>query len=194
MSKNRGYTLIEAIIVIAIIAIMAGVSGVTFGIVKKAQCNAAINNFNNQLTALWIKTQALSQGKEQTSPRAGDLSTYPMCMKVERNTDTSDDIRDNSYVLYLGYEDSGGSFVRKKDQAGNEEQYLCIIPNFITVEYRETPTSTPVTDGFVIRFNKADGSVIKGSGSYKFIYGDSEYGTIILNKVTGNHYMDSATN
>ena len=128
---NKGYTLVEMIIVIAIMAILSGMAAYTYGIVKMAKCNAAVDTFNNQLSSLWIKTKALSQGKVQTSPRTSeDESKYPMCLKIEKNVNSSDDIRDGSYVVSLGY-DKGSSF--------SEKEQVAILPEFIEIDY-EAPT------------------------------------------------------
>lgn len=197
MRENKGYTLIEMIIVIAIMAVLSGMAFYTYGIVKKAKCNAAVDTFDNQLTSLWIKTKAISQGKVQTAPRTSeDSSKYPLCMIIEENTDSSDDIRDGSYCIWLGY-NKGTTYTKATDDPE------AILPEFIEIDF-ESPTDpgtklhTAMQDGtlgttgtqdiFVIQFNKSDGSVEYGNGKYHFYYNDREYGTVVLNRVTGNHY------
>ena len=59
MKKNKGYTLIEMIIVIAIMAILTAVAFVTLGVIHQAKCNAAVNSLDNQIGSLWIKTKAI---------------------------------------------------------------------------------------------------------------------------------------
>ena len=194
-TSNKGYTLVEMVIVIAIMAVLSGMAFYTYGIVKKAKCNAAIDTFNNQLTSLWIKTKALSQGKVQSNPRtADDSSKYPLCIKVEKNADSTDDIRDGSYVMYLGY-DTGAAFT--------EKEQVAILPEFIEIDYAAGPLvtnhalnkdgtlgTTGTQDTFIIEFNKYDGSVKYGAGAYRFYFDNRMYGSIVLNGVTGNHYKE----
>lgn len=192
---NRGYTLIEMIIVIAIMAILSGMAVYTYGIVKKAKVNAAVDTFNNQLTSLWVKTQALSQGKVQDNPRTSNPeSKYPLCLKIEKNADSSDSIRDGSYVLYLGY-DEGSTFA--------ESEQVAIFPEYLEIDYTAPSGTTGhallkdgavgtsgTQDTFIVEFNKSDGTVVYGNGTYHFYYNDIEYGAIVLNGITGNHYKE----
>lgn len=215
MRKNQGYTLIEMIIVVAIMAVMAGFAVITFGIVKKAKCNAAIDTFNNQLTSLAIKTKSLSQSKNQASPLdpSSDASTYPICMLVRRNDSSytgtspypaydSDARKKDAYIMYLGYYNSSGNFVVKEE--------LGVLPRVIEIDYdkasegqlhtlakngtseidkKHSAGSDDTTiDTFVIQFNKSDGSVMYGGGTYNFYVSGSQYGKVVLNSATGNHY------
>ena len=58
MNKNKGYTLIEMIIVIAIMAILAGVAAVAFNLISKAKVQDAVTSFNSQLSYSWLQTKA----------------------------------------------------------------------------------------------------------------------------------------
>ncbi len=190
MKKNQGYTLIEMLIVIAIMAILSGVAVVTLNVIKEAKCNAAMNTFENQISATWIKTKALSQGKIQANPTSTDeKATYPLSLLVKKNTD-NDDVRDGSYEMILGY-DNGLGFV--------EKERLAVLTDIISIKYisgasqrHRTLTSAAEgdsTDSILIQFNKSDGSVKYGAGTYEIIYNDRVFGTIILDEVTGNHYI-----
>lgn len=180
MKNNKGYTLIEMVIVIAIMAILTGVSVVTIGVIKEAKVNAAINTIENQMSSLWIKTKALSQSKVQSSPlSSGEAGTYPLCMMIEKNTDDSDDVKDGSYQLILGYE-AGSGFVDK--------EVVATLTDYISIVYTDS-AGVELTDSIVIQFNKSNGSVVKGAGTYNIIYNDKVFGTIYLDGVTGNHYI-----
>lgn len=186
MKKNKGYTLIEMIIVIAIMAILAGVAVVTLNVIQQAKCNAAVNTFDNQIGNLWIQTKALSQGKEQTNPsghRTDDGATYPMCMQIKKNAD-------DAYEIFIGYYDGG--FIEKES--------LAVLTNIVKVKYTESdsaqrhPTLTSASGGseteqMFIEFNKSDGSVIYGAGTYDIIYNNDIVASIYLDSITGNHYV-----
>ena len=201
--KNKGYTMIEMIIVIAIMAILSGMAFVTLGIIQQAKCNAAATSLDSQIGSLWIKTKALSQGKTQTVATSSEKGAkYPLSMLIRKNDDASDDIRDGSYVIYLGYSD-GSSFY--------EKERCEVLPNVVSLKYTPTPgkdaeqkvttlsmlvhtdgssetIATGETDGFLISFNKSDGSVNHGAGTYEIIYNDETIVSIYLDSITGNHY------
>ena len=218
MKYNKGYTLIEMIIVIAIMAIMSGFAVVTFGIVRKAKCNAAIDTFNNQLTSIAIKTKSLSQSKDQNPADAIDSSNmaslYPLCLMVRRNDPNysgstpyppydPDSRKKNAYIMYMGYYDSSNNFVVKEE--------VGILPRVIEIDYDKasidqlhaldndgsdneidkkynSSSSNTDIDTFFIQFNKSDGSVKYGAGKYEFYVNGSKYGEVVLNSATGNHY------
>lgn len=198
MKKNKGYTLIEMIIVIAIMAILSGVALVTLNIINEAKYNAAVNELNNQMSSLWIKTKALSQGKNQTSATGTDpQNKYPLAMLIHKNTDSSDDVRNGSYELFLGYVDDAGAFVRKNDMQGNPEEPV-ILTNLISIKYtgdanQSHPTLTTEKDGsaeqVLVQFNKSDGSVKYGAGTYDIMFKERTVATVYLDYITGNHYV-----
>lgn len=200
MKKNKGYTLVETLIVIAIMAIVSAMAFVTIGIIYQAKYNAAIDELNTQINSVWIKTKALSQGKIQTNANqitddTKDSAVYPLCMMIVENTDSTDDIKDGSYELILGYED-GTNFIEKED--------ITLLTNIININYVPSSDSqkhaltaeTVKEDGeqhgstskILIEFNKSDGSVKYGAGTYQVIYNDRVVGSVYLDPTTGNHY------
>lgn len=188
MKKNKGYTLIEMLIVIAIMAILAGVAVVTIGIIKNARCTAAVNSFQNQVSSLWIKTKAISQGSVQASPTGKDASDkYPLCMRILKNSDSGDDVKDGAYELILGY-NTGSGF--------EEKETVAVLTDIININY--TPVGDQHTlntyDGnnitsAIIQFNKSDGSVVYGAGTYNIMYNNRTFGSIHIDRISGNHYM-----
>lgn len=196
MKTNKGYTLIEMIIVIAIMAILTAATFVTIGVIKEAKCNAAVNTIENQLSALWVKTKALSQGTVQSDPNIpGDAaSTFPLCMQIVKNSDASDDVKDGSYEIILGYTNGASGFMRK--------EVVATISDIVSIKYTEpaghseqrhsrltTATSGDSTSAMFIQFDKSDGSVKYGAGTYEIIYNGRSFGTIYLDRVTGSHYI-----
>lgn len=183
MKKNNGYTLVELIIVIAIMAILSGMSFVTINIIKQARYNAAISTLSNQMGSLLVKTRALSEAKDG-----------PLCMKIQYNEDEvnlSDGtyLRPGSYTLTLGYH-NGTSFVEK--ESGKIEASL---PNIVKLKYTsDDKTSCDIagldeSNNMIIEFDKATGGVRYGAGSYQVIYNGRVVGTVNLDATTGNHYI-----
>lgn len=202
MKKNKGYTLIELVIVIAIMAILSGLSFVTIGIIKQARYNAAATTLSNQMGALNIKTKALSEGAQKVS-KAEDKD-YPLCMKLQYN-DSDVTLKDNTllkagtYSLILGYHTDSG-FVPK--ESGVVETSLT---NMITITYipqtdaqkggfsdQDAGTSDSdktVCKNMYIEFDKSNGSVRYGAGKYLIVYNDRVVATVSLDQATGNHYV-----
>lgn len=194
MKKNKGYTLVELIIVIAIMAIMTGVAFVTLNVIHQAKYTTAITTLENEISTLWIKTKAISQGSVQTTPSSADAkSIYPLGMLISENKDSSDDVRDGSYEVILGYYD-GTSFIPKEVTA--------VLTDIIDIKYtapssdtgqKHTVLTKENTNNYnetvFIQFNKSDGSVRYGAGTYEIYYNDDSVGAVYLDPVTGNHYV-----
>ncbi len=194
MKKNKGYTLIELLIVLAIMAAMTGVAFVTLGVMNQAKYSSAITTLENEISTFWVKTKALSQGETQTSPSGTDpKNIYPLGMLISENTDTTDNVRDGSYEVILGYYD-GTTFIQK--------EVSTVLTNIIDIKYTAPASSSDqkhsvlttenangYTNSVYIQFNKSDGSVKYGAGSYEIFYNDDSVGVVYLDPVTGNHYI-----
>lgn len=203
MKKNRGYTLIELVIVVSIMAILSGLSFVTIGIIKQARYNAAATTLSNQMGALNIKTKALSEGAQKTSKV--DNKDYPMCMKIQYNDSdvTLDDgtlLKKGTYSLILGYHTDSGFVAKEKGVVEGS------IPNIVTITYQPQAgaavcglsdqdtgsaddSDMTVCKNMYIEFDKSNGSVRYGAGTYKIVYNGRIVARVNLDQATGNHYI-----
>lgn len=170
MKKNKGYTLIEMIIVIAIMAILAGLSAVTIGLINKAKAQDAVTTFNSQLSSIWLKTKAI--GTTQKS----------MYAVIQESSD-------NDYVLKL-YDSTGGTAVEKNSVL------LKKWSKYVTITYNEEDANQiqagygNSSAGFYIQFDKSTGGALKGGGSYIFKdKNGNTVATVYLDSTTGNHYI-----
>lgn len=190
--KNKGYTLIEMIIVIGIIAIISGMSFVTIGIIKRAKCNAAATTIDSQMSTLLLKTKALSEAKGSR-----------LCMMIVHNDNdlTYEDgtfAKADSYSIVLGY-DKGTSFNEKAAEDNGDVETLpdirvaeATLPNILDIRY--TPeagaASSSLADGtntMLIEFDKATGSVRYGAGTYEIVLNGDTVATVRLDSATGTH-------
>lgn len=194
MKKQKGYTLVEFIIVFAIMAILTGASVASIGMINQAKYNSSISSFKNNLSGLWIKTKALSQAKEQAGTTTSTVEQlYPICMRLQKNDN-------DAFLLVLGYHADDGFVVKNADENDAKHNYEILeLPRFLTVEFEpETPEQVASNIGdsakgtamggepvAMIEFNKQDGSVRYGAGTYKFIYKDREVGSVKLDAATG---------
>lgn len=183
MKQNKGYTLVEVIIVIAIMAILSGMSFVTLGVIKQAKCNTAIQNLNDQIASLLVKTRALSEAKNER-----------LCLLIRKNTGGEVTYADgttakqNTYSVILGTE-NGTAFLEKEVDVAE-----ATLTDLVTISYtpadatQECPASG--TDEMIIEFNKSNGSVRYGAGDYTFTYNGMTIGTVHLDATTGNHKVE----
>ena len=180
MMKNKGYTLVEMLIVIAIMGILAGLSFVTFTIVDQARCSSAVNTLNNQMSNCLIQTKATSSVDK------------PMCMVIKKRSS------DNVYVIMKGNLETTG--LTGVDDT-SDEKCEAILPRQVT-KITYTPPAADlsqkhalVTDEqqMILQFVKSDGSVCYGAGQYDLYTKKSGteriYASIYVDPVSGKHYV-----
>ena len=175
--KNKGYTLVEMLIVIAIMGILAGLSFVTFAIVDEARCSSAVNTLNNQMSNCLIQTKAISAVDK------------PMCLVIKKRSS------DNVYVIMKGTLE--GSDVSGISDT-KDENCEAILPRQISkITYTPTGSSQVHTrassDQMILQFVKSDGSVCYGAGQYDLYTNTSGeeriYASIYVDPISGKHYV-----
>ncbi len=174
-ADNGGYSMVEMIIVIAIILILSAVGFLTINIVYGAKVSSARNTINSQFSYLSNMTRAQNP----------DLA-------LKLYYDTTDGLYVMEYGTY-----NGAAFTA----IATEEPVS--LPDSILLFYTKEGSSTRrVIDdsGVYIKFNKSDGSVLYGEGTYDVVKSASNRkpdevdgseraaATIALNKSTGSHY------
>lgn len=185
MVKNKGYTLVELIIVIAIMAILSGASFVTIGIIKESKRQTAVNTLNNQISSCLVRTKAISNAKN---------TEQPLCIAVVKRTD-------GAYAIMTGYIYGNSAMSDIKDSNGNaldpndDKKCEAVLPKeIVKIEYVPSDVNQQfVSDGMVIQFIKSDGSTRYGGGEYKLYGGktgaEKLYATISLDSVSGKNYI-----
>lgn len=197
MKKNRGYTLIEMILVIAITVILAGVSFITVGVIRDAKRISAVEKFNNQLNHYFLQTKAVSEPTYSDKTAAAGKETVAadkkLVLLIKKRTD-------GSYGMVSGYLDTAETSV--KDASGNavdvndDAKCEAILEKDITsIVY--TPSSSgqkkEIDGGIIVQYVKSDGSLRYGAGEYEMHtkkLGDDNhlYTTIVLDPITGQHH------
>lgn len=179
MTKNKGYTLVEALIVIAIMAVLAGLSMYSIGVIRDAKRSAAVTTFDNQISSCVVKTKAVSE--------VADSSGKVVCMYIKKKTSGTK----VNYCIKVGYNTSAGVadvVSGKLADDADETTWDAVLPkDVVKIKYNDNDL---VGDVQKIIFNKSDGSVKEGSGKYTFYKSDNEvYATIYLDQTTGKHYI-----
>lgn len=176
MNKNKGFSLVEMLIVIAIMAILSGLAFVSVGLIRKAKAQDALTTFNSQLNKAWLYTKSVSSSEQSMyfvlESDGGDGFNLKRCDKDASGAVTTEETTSypkwNRYVTIKYYK--------------NEADYA-----------NGTVTSTSTDDafvGFTIQFKKSTGEVMQGAGVYQFLdKSGTPIGDVHLDPVTGNHYI-----
>lgn len=181
--SNKGYTLVELLIVIAIMAILSGVAVVSVGLIKQARARDAVQSFNSQLTSAWLQTKAM--GEKQDS----------MYMKVVRNGKQAD----YTISLYDGStkKDLSGGTVDNNGHVTAETGNVT-LSKYVTITYTPSDKSQleknygndKDSGKWYIKFDKATGAALRGAGKYVFTDTKGDLvSTVYLDAATGNHYI-----
>lgn len=187
MHWNQGYSLVEMIIVIAIIAILSALSLVTWRAVENAKYQKAVTILESEMSTLRSTTMAQD-------------STVALLLYRETETD-------GPYLIKRGYCDSSGTFHPVSAEPGEtlpddklslsyynyegvSNPAKVLDRGYITFQKVGESERTYVgATGVVLQFNKSDGSIAngeKGAGEYT-IYNKAGQSvtTIRLKKETG---------
>ena len=192
MANNKGYTLVEMLIVISIMVILASLSMFSIGVIRDAKRSAAVNTFDNEISTCLIKTKAVAQVDSSQNSNVcmyiyrrdnGVKANY--CIKVgyDSGSDSVADIIDSSVVL-------GNSYATAVNDDANWDAVLPKDVADIIYTSSSGGSSVSITNFHKIKFRKSDGKVTDGYGEYEFVKADgSVYSTIYLDEQSGNHYI-----
>lgn len=164
IAENNGYTMVELIIVIAIIAILSGMGFITIGAVRTSQATASMQKFDDELSALEMRT------KTQSPDNAIQL------------------VQDGAnYNIFYGTYD-GTNFTADSTKA---DAVLERVTIYYASDY-DSDNGSELTSQ-IIKIRKSDGQVLEGFGEYKFVKYKSSMsvGRLRLNKSTGAHTYGS---
>ena len=170
MKKNKGYTLVEMLVVIAIMAILSGLAAVSLGLIYKAKVRDGMQVFNSQLSNTWLRTKSTASKSD---------SMYAEMSWVADGFE---------YKIYNDGTEKCSATIKKWTNSvawGNnlKVSYTPSDPSQLETGYGDSVKK------WYIRFDKSTGSVIRGAGTYEFTGNDGNVvGTIYLDATTGNHY------
>ena len=189
MKNNKGYSLVEVMIVLAILAVVSGLATLTISMIASARATAAANQLNAEIGGLYTNTMSKSP---------------ELCLRVYKNS------TDGCYYVERGVTDDGtvSTFYTPAKGTAKYDEYFNYeysnkpinLNKRITIYYNgtEIPESDPAggtsgsaLDGILIQFNKSGGNVKHGAGEFKVTKeaGTRAYGTVCLNETTGGHYV-----
>lgn len=190
MKNNKGYTLVELLIVIAIMFILAGLSFYSVGIIRSARRSAAVSTFDSQIGSCFVKTKAVSDITDKSvDPDAGNK----VCMLIRKRTNKDGD---TNYCIKVGYDNGkdGVKDITKGTPVDNNDDstWDAVLPIDVDTIKLTTKTGESANDitEQKIFFNKSLGSVEDGYGTYDFYKSNGEaFAEIFLDKSTGKHHI-----
>lgn len=185
--KNAGYSLVELVIVLGIIAVLSGLAAVTISAITTARATSAKESFNEELSTLQTMTKSQNKDSAILIEKVDGkyhitYGTFTGDVTRKEDGNPSDDFKN-----------------RSKFTADTSKDTVTLDRVKIMYAAKSSETAKEVTEvngtaGFmIIMFDKADGSVLSGEGVYTFNkeHSDVSVGKVTLNKMTGSHYTGS---
>lgn len=170
-NRNKGYSLVELIICIAIIAIFTGLAFVTVTMINSAKAKDAAVSFESQLSDMITKTKS-----QVCTVNGTQQATFSRCLKLYQASD-------GNYYIKSGYYNPDGS--GESSDGDVSAQYIFVpgenvnsdkgksLSSRVVVGYRdEAGTEQRIQYNGTLKevyivYNKA-GRCIEGNGTYRF--------------------------
>ena len=196
---NKGYSLIELLIVIAIMAILAGLGMVTFNSVNRQRATKAKDNLVT--SAKYAKSLVQAQSSEYCVAimKSSDNSLGYYAVIGTSTGNTQSDLRTNFRSEHITVTEKDGVKYKKTDPAqGYALSSLVADPtvadntqsigNRVEIKYKGTEITDDINTAVIIKYSKYDGSVIEGMGEYEFMNqgASSAVAKVELIETTGN--------
>ena len=180
IDDNSGYTLVELIIVLAIIVILTTAAFVTMSIMHTAKVKEAAATFDAEITDLIARTR--NQDVYQDTNQNGAMDSGEELPGYKYELGISYD--GGKYYINNWYLEPGGTH----SEATTKRKSLSAYARVQYSDFDGTYVDTDVIDGHMIRFDKS-GACVEGAGVYKFLKKDgSVIATVTINK-NGSHQI-----
>ena len=168
ISKNKGFSLVEMIIVLAIVAVMSTMALISINVIRSAKAKDAASVFDSEVATLKTKAKGMGVDVNKDGKLSDDELKLYYCIKIYKDGDT--------YYLCTGYtnvESVSTSFVSTSKNNDGKGRNLS---TYVKIKYTgKLVSGTEVTDkepgddenAFYIVFNKR-GECVYGVGEYEF--------------------------
>ena len=166
--KNKGFSLVEMIIVLAIVAVMSTMALISINVIHSAKAKDAASVFDSEVATL--KTKAKGMGVDLNKDGKLDESELNLlyCIKIYKEGDT--------YYLCTGYTNKSSIASSFVSTATNNSGKGRNLSSYVKIKYTgKLADGTTVTDqepgddgnAIYIVFNKR-GECVSGVGEYEF--------------------------
>lgn len=208
MKNNKGFSLIELIIVIAIMAIISTLSVVTFNMANRHRPNKVMNNVMNYAKYSKSLVQSYTKDYCMVIMKCNDNNYYVFHGTATGNTES--ELRDSFRPENLKKVSTGGTSTETvlRNQPDNTLTLTELVQdpkkakNYqglgsgVTITYKDEAGGQREIGGadsaLVVQFSKFDGSVKYGAGTYIFskYHGTTPECSIVLEKTTGAFHKE----
>lgn len=183
-NHNKGYSMVELIIVMCIIGVLTAASFVTLRSVDSAKYAKAVSTLESEMTTLRTSTMAQDPRMAMKLYLGDDGSYYIERGYIEANLS----VGGASYSFHSGCPDdmmeAGNPKISYYNYSGVSNPVRILSRGSIT--YNNNPVSSA---GVLIYYNKSDGSMILGSGQYRLYRRNGELiANVHLPSGTGMYY------
>lgn len=169
ISKNKGFSLVEMIIVLAIVAVMSTMALISINIIHSAKAKDAASVFDSEVATLKTKAKGMGVDVNNNGELEDSELSYLYCIKIYKSGD--------KYFLCTGYtkmSSVASDFVSTATNNGGKGRNLS---SYVKIKYTgkladgtevtdREPGSEPA-DAIYIVFNKR-GECVCGAGEYEF--------------------------
>ena len=195
---NKGYSLIEVLIVVAIMALLAGLGMATFNSANRQRATKAKDNLVT--TSKYAKSLAQAQSSEYCVAimKSSNNSVGYYAVIGTSTGYTQSDLKTNFRSEHIVSTNKNGVQYKKTDpSSGYDLTSLVADPsiayntqalgNRVVIKYDGTEITDDISTAVIIKFSKYDGSVIAGAGEYEFTNAGSNsvVSKVELNETTG---------
>ncbi len=185
IDNNSGYTLVELIIVLAIIVILTTAAFVTMSVMHTGKVKEAASTFDAEITDLIARTRNQEVYQDTNNNGVKDFGEELPGHKYELGIY----YEDGKYFInncFLTPAPGGGSGTHS--EAATKRKSMSAYVKIQYSDFDGTYVDFDVPDGHIIRFDKS-GACVEGSGIYKFLKKDgSVIATVTINK-NGSHQI-----
>lgn len=181
IEDNRGYSLVEMIIVIAIIVILSAAAYATITVMHSAKAKEAATTFESEISELITKSKGQMcvvegvDGKDELKP------DYRYCISVYKNDD-------GKFYLKKGYWNSVTDTYIFPAELNNNKGKGISLSAYVIVKYKALGGAESTIDesGINIVYDRS-GMCIEGAGEFSFYKKSGSYiSSVTLNK-NGSH-------
>lgn len=180
LDNNDGYTLVELVIVLAIIVILTTAAFVTMSVMHTAKVREAASTFDSEITDLIARTRNQDVYQDTNGNGVKDSGEELPGYKFELGMYYEDD----RYYINNCFLTSGGTH----QEAGTKRKSMSTYVRIRYTDFDGVYVNAAVTDGHTIRFDKS-GACVEGAGTYRFLKKNgSVIATVTINK-NGSHQI-----
>lgn len=183
IEDNKGYSLVELIIVIAIIVVLSAAAYATLTIMHSAKAKEAASTFESEISELITKSKGqMCVVKDEDGDGIDDLKPdYRYCINVYKDSD-------GKFYLRKGYWDSVTDAYTFPIELNNSSGKGTSLSAYVIVKYKALGGTENTVDasGISIVYDRS-GMCIEGAGEFSFYKKSGSYiSSVTLNK-NGSH-------